>query len=99
VLIFSRFNCIAISSGVSNSKFMSEMNRDGPERVYCIPFVLASVQILHWQQGLGIVVAPPEPNTISFIILSISNSRLNIYSCSFHHVLSEDDEDETKNIF
>ena len=50
---------------------MSGMNKDGPERLYGIPFALASVQILHWHPGLGVVVAPPEPNMISFIILML----------------------------
>lgn len=53
---------------------------EDPEREYGIPFTLASVQTLHSQPGLGMVVAPPEPKTTNSISLPFGSNNLKHYA-------------------
>jgi len=38
-----------------------------PHLAYGTPFILASLQILHWHNGLGMLTQPPEPVILIFI--------------------------------
>ena len=59
----------AISSGVSINILISSIYRLGPNRSYLPPFRLASSQILHLQNELGIIDIPPLPIIFNFNVL------------------------------
>jgi hypothetical protein len=62
------FSAALMSSGVSINKFKSSKYRLHPHLAYGTPFILASLQILHWHNGLGMLTQPPDPTILIFML-------------------------------